>query len=106
MRGLAGLSVDWQRSTRGAEGVVWLTALRTVLRDGLVADLQANGIDARAIWPSLEVQPFLSSFTRPCPTAALLSQEVLWLPTFFDMEDSTVDMITDTIRAYCARSNA
>lgn len=106
MRGLAGLSVDWQRSTPGAEGVVWLTALRTVLRDGLVADLQANGIDARAIWPSLEVQPFLSSFARPCPTAALLSQEVLWLPTFFDMEDSTVDMIIDTIRAYFARSNA
>ena len=98
--GLVGLPFRWQRVTTGAHPTTWLCALRTPVRNELVAHLNRRGIGARAVWPSLGQQPFLRSFYRNCAEAESLSGQTLWLPTYFDMNDELIDSVIHEIHGF------
>lgn len=98
-----GLPLSQQVTQPNGTRAPWLAVFRTSRRDDLLAHLRARGIDARAVWPSLSEQPFLSAWRRPAPVAESLARECIWLPTFADMTESQIERVVDGVRSFYER---
>lgn len=85
-QGLA--DVRWlqpQHEPAGAESNGWLMGVRVVegapkTRDGLLAALDAAGIEARPVFQPIHAQPMYAACGGACPTAERISRECLNLP--------------------------
>jgi dTDP-4-amino-4,6-dideoxygalactose transaminase len=65
------------------------------------AALNQNGIfPRRYFYPSLNTLPYLSE-KAVCPVSENIANRVLCLPLFFDIEENTVHLICDIIKANC-----
>jgi perosamine synthetase len=98
--GLANCPVTVQTEVPGSEPSTWLSCFRTKRRNELVEYLRCSGIDARAVWPSLDAQPFLNAWARPLPVSRRLAAECFWLPTYHDIERSQVQAVVSAVRTF------
>ena len=90
--------VGLQPMVDGCHVACWLYAITTPARDAVVAQLRADGIDARAIWPAVgSLAPYRSGLREPCPVAELVSTTALLLPTWSDMPDATIDDVAQHV---------
>lgn len=92
---------DW------AEVVTWLEPLRVISggplnRDGLVQQLDAEGIHARPLWSPLAKLPVFADYCLgrkiATPVAEQLLSELLWLPSSSAMTDGQIEKVVRAIR--------
>lgn len=69
------------------------------LRDGLISHLNANGIGSRAMYPMLTSQVIYKSM-ESYPIAKNFSETGLWLPSSFDLTETQINVICDTVKGY------
>lgn len=83
-----------------ADEGVWLYTIATDRRDAVLAACRRWNIDARGIWPSLPENPAFASFVRTaCPCAEHISKRAIWLPTWSDMPNESVDAVAAAVVA-------
>lgn len=69
------------------------------LRNGLISHLNANNIGSRAMYPMLTSQAIYRDLEQ-YPIAKNFSETGLWLPSSFDLTETQINMICDTIKGY------
>ncbi len=91
---------DWARSSH------WLTGVRVVEERfgmpsrGLLAWLDARGIETRPLWQPLHRSPaHAGSSGPPCPVAERLARETLCLPSSCGLAASELEYVAGAIRA-------
>jgi perosamine synthetase len=101
-RGLLGdLPLGYANPVDGGRPSCWLFTAATDRRDDLLRHLRNRSIDARAIWPSLDEQPFLASArTTDLTTARSLARECFWLPTFHDLTDEQIEWVAESVVSF------
>lgn len=82
-----------------AQPVTWLYCVTHPERDRLVAGLRAQGIDARPTWKSLDQFPIYKDAVRGTyPVANRVAAETFVLPTWVELDESTVIEICEAVR--------
>lgn len=83
---LAGHGLSPRPAEPWAAPSCWLHCVTSPERDAVVERARRNGVDARAVWPSLSDLPLYRRHTpRPCVHASEVSRTALWLPTWAHM---------------------
>ena len=81
-----------------AREAVWLYTVATDHREAVLASCAHHGIDARAIWPSLPENPAFAPFAHArCPHARRVSERAIWLPTWSDMPEKSVQAVAAAV---------
>lgn len=82
----------------------WLHTVAAPNRSEVVAHLRAHGIDARAIWPALSTQPLFQPGRRSLPTAEVIANCAMWLPTYSGMTPDAVEFVATTAKQAIAKA--
>jgi perosamine synthetase len=97
-RALQSLPLERRPVADWAGEAVWLYTVATDRRDAVLAACGRKGIDARALWPSLPENPAFARFVRGvCPRAHAVADRALWLPTWSDMPEESVQAVADAV---------
>lgn len=77
-----------------AKEACWLYTVTVEKRDKVLAFLHMSGVDARAIWYSLPELPIYKAGCRgEYPIARRISSTAIWLPTWANMPDSSIERV-------------
>jgi len=103
---LANVDVEIRPTDELSKSVCWLYTVCSHYRDGIVEFLRDEGIDARAIWPSLCKLPlYKNSVVNEYPVAKAVSERAFWLPTWTDMPEETISYVVDHLIEAINNSN-
>lgn len=99
LRGAPGLTLPYERP--GYINVYWMYSILVQKpfphrRDGLIQALRGRGIDSRPFFHALDTLPFYAGEPAQ-PTASMLSEHGLNLPSFPRLTDSQVDYVCETL---------
>jgi perosamine synthetase len=102
-RALQSVPVERRPVAEWAGEAVWLYTVATDRRDAVLAACSRRGIDARAVWPSLPENPAFARFVRrACPRAQTVANRAIWLPTWSDMPEESVNSVAEAVaEAFC-----
>lgn len=81
-----------------AEESVWLYTFASEKRESILEACIKNGIDARAVWPLLPVNPIFKGYTEGYPISKKISSTALWLPTWSFMPQNHIDKVINVIK--------
>ena len=72
-------------------------------RDNLITHLKQNDIDSTVQFVPNHLQPAFSRYHTELPTTESLFNEILTIPLFYEMTDSDVNKVIDTILGYFSK---
>lgn len=101
---LSGLPLERRPVAPWAWESPWLYTVAVEDPEALVEGCQRRGVDARAVWPVLPDSPAFDRFPggSSCPVARRVAGRAVWLPTWSDMPEESVDLVVDAVRAALA----
>lgn len=103
---LSGAPVGTRPTASWAVPSWWLYVLHSEDRDHLVRSLSNRQIDARAVWPSLDVMPiFKCGIRAEYPVARAVSQSAMWLPTWNGMPIESIVEVADAVKSLLRRAD-
>jgi perosamine synthetase len=98
-RFLAGTTCESRPVAEWATYACWLHTVTAPNRSAALAYLHEWGVDARAIWPPLSVQPVFGPVDRRFPVAEAIAGRAFWLPTYAEMTVDDVEFVAGALRA-------
>ncbi|MBC2714994.1 MAG: DegT/DnrJ/EryC1/StrS family aminotransferase [Desulfobacteraceae bacterium] len=102
---LTGVDVTFRPREEWAKASCWLYTVCNKKRERILNSLRSDGIDARAIWPSLCSLPlYQNSVVGDYPIARAISQQAFWLPTWSAMPRETISFVANRLADSCAES--
>jgi perosamine synthetase len=84
---------------------VWLYTIASDRRDAVLSACAHDGVDARALWPSLPENPAFARFRRICPYAQAVAKRAIWLPTWSDMPEESVQAVVEAVAKAFEKEN-
>lgn len=80
------------------------TILRTERRNELDQYLGSYNVECRRFWFPVHTQKPYRQYDKNFPNSAMLSPQLLWLPSAYTMTDSDVEYVCKLIKEFCSKS--
>jgi perosamine synthetase len=96
---LAGTACESRPVAEWASYACWLHTVTAPNRSTVLAYLREHGVDARAIWPPLSVQPVFGPVGHRFPVAEAIASRAFWLPTHAEMTSDDIEFVAGALHA-------
>lgn len=70
-------------------------------RDEMMDFLQQKGVGTGIHYIANHIQPYFSKYPQPMPVTDKVWKEILTLPLYYDMTESDVDLVIQSVIAFC-----
>lgn len=98
-------SLAFESAAPGTESIYWMTSIRLVdggvkERDQLRMNLKEKNVDTRPVFPSISQYPIWKKPSDPMPTAKLIGDTAINLPTGVCLSEAEIDYVCKQIRHF------
>jgi perosamine synthetase len=63
--------------------------------------LKDRGVGTGVHYIANHIQPFFRQYSAPLPVTDKIWNEIITLPLYYDMKDSDVDLVVNSVREFC-----